>query len=102
MAMNPETNRFELVKTTAEQDDAELNRQESMLMQALKTGMEQPLYRADGSEIPKHWSTFRAGEEVLIKGYWFKVAYIGETAILFEPSRPADIDERMPPESESK
>lgn len=92
--MNPETNRFELCKTTAEQDESEFQRQTEMLKKAITNQFEQPLYRADGTEVPKHWSTFRVDEEVMIKGYWFRVAYIGETAILFEPSRPANLDER--------
>lgn len=46
------------------------------------------LIRPDGSPVPKHWSIFTMGEEVTIKDYLFRVAYIGESAILFEPVGP--------------
>jgi hypothetical protein len=83
MGMNPETNRFEplaeqlreLVEKKA--DDAEKK------FEALH-----PLIRPDGSPVPKHWSVFRVDELVVIKNYTFRVKYIGETAILFEPAGP--------------
>lgn len=43
------------------------------------------LFRPDGSLVPKHCSMFQIGETVVIKNYTFKVAYVGENAILFEP-----------------
>lgn len=81
--MNPDTNRFEELHpdprieklTDAEEED-------------LKTQLSQlhgSLLRPDGSPVPKHWTVFRVGEEVAIKDYTFRVAYIGETVILFEP-----------------
>ena len=48
--------------------------------------------RPDGSPVPEHWSIFTVGEEVTIKDYTFKVAYIGESAILFEPVGPRVLD----------
>ena len=39
----------------------------------------------DGNPVPKHWSVFEVGEDVVIKGYTFRVVYVGETSILFEP-----------------
>ena len=47
--------------------------------------------RPNGKPVPDHWVTFQLGEEVVIKDYTFKVAYIGETAILFEPVGPTVI-----------
>lgn len=49
---------------------------------------QQQLLRPDGTPVPKHWSTFQVGENVVIKDYTFKVAYIGESNILFEPVGP--------------
>jgi hypothetical protein len=43
------------------------------------------LLRPNGEPVPGHWTQFQLGEHVVIKNYTFKVAYIGETAILFEP-----------------
>ena len=51
------------------------------------------LVRPNGEPIPQHWSTFAIGETVTIKDYTFKVAYIGESNILFEPVSPVVIGE---------
>lgn len=80
--MNPDTNKFE-----------ELSEAASSISDKLQ-GIS--LIRPDGSPVPKHWSTFTAGEEVVIKGYTFKVAYIGESNILFEPVGPVIIGESTP------
>lgn len=66
--MNPATNKLEL-----------------LTVEALLTKGEGRLLRSDGSVVPKHWSIFQMGERVVIKDYTFKVAYIGESVILFEP-----------------
>ncbi len=78
MGMNPETNKFEKLSRP---EFEELNKK---LLKAGKVAMKY-LLRPDGSQVPKHWTTFQVGEEVDIKNYTFKVAYIGETSILFEP-----------------
>lgn len=78
--MNPETNRFENVGTVEELTEALKKPYESILPGQL--------VRPDGSPVPEHWSVFSAGEEIPIKGYVFRVAYIGETSILFEPVGP--------------
>jgi hypothetical protein len=54
------------------------------------------LLRPNGDPVPKHWSTFTLGELVVIKDYTFKVAYIGETAITFEPVGPTLLGEAVP------
>ena len=46
------------------------------------------LLRPNGQPVPKHWITFTIGEDVVIKDYTFRVAYIGESNILFEPVGP--------------
>ena len=72
--MNPDTNRFENLEA----------------IRAIKDAMGHPttLVRPDGSPVPQHWTTFVVDEHVAIKGYTFKVAYVGETSILFEPVGP--------------
>jgi hypothetical protein len=66
--MNPNTNKFE------------------PLLEA-GAGLSQ-LLRPNGEPVPKHWTVFRVGELVEIKGYTFKVGYVGESAVLFEPVGP--------------
>lgn len=88
--MNPETNKFEQLKkmltegTTASQ--LPQNRAERRkLADMIRKGQATQLVRPDGSSVPAHWPIFSNGEHVVIKDYTFRVAYIGETAILFEP-----------------
>jgi hypothetical protein len=113
MAMNPDTNRFEML---TEAEDDRIGREiEGVLREKTSrlpaTDPEDPtgmsdcmrglmeneargsaamtrLVRPDGTPVPKHWTVFTQGELVAIKGYTFKVAYIGETSILFEPVGP--------------
>jgi hypothetical protein len=70
--MNPNTNKFEkLVEMLGTTTEVE--------------GTVGRLVRPDGSEVPKHWSVFTVGEEVVIKNYTFRIAYIGESTLLLEP-----------------
>jgi hypothetical protein len=95
--MNPETNMFENIYT---EQECEICQRLQTLKQgrlhksfAVKTGLEKTkgqLYRADGSVVPDHWSIFTIGQEIPINGYIFRVAYIGETSILFEPIGPIE------------
>jgi hypothetical protein len=78
--VNPTTNKFEpLGPSTAKDLDHMFD-----------------LVRPDGTPVPKHWTQFAVGEQVVIKGYTFKVAYIGETAILFEPVGPVVVGATPP------
>ena len=72
--MNPDTNRFEVLYFPSKQGQTKL-------------------LRPDGSEVPKHWAVFSIGELVVIKDYTFKVAYINDGAILFEPVGPQIVGE---------
>lgn len=84
MGVNPETNKFEpLTEDTAFADriGSELFDPAAPLTRLL---------RLDGTPAPSHWSVFTVGELVTIKDYTFRVAYIGETAILLEPVKPTD------------
>lgn len=67
--MNPETNKFEKLAEKLEWEK----------------DLEKRLVRPNGEPVPKHWSVFAVSETVVIKNYTFRVAYIGESNILFEP-----------------
>ena len=84
--MNPETNRFEQLSEERE-DETVTHRQNREAMERMLKGHSR-LVRPDGSPVPAHWPVFTVGEQVVIKDYTFKVAYIGETSILFEPVGP--------------
>jgi hypothetical protein len=71
MALNPTTNMFEEITPNLLGD----------------------LLRPNGEPVPKHWLVLTMGELVTIKGQTFKVAYIGETAILLEPMKPIILGE---------
>jgi len=94
--MNPETNKFEHL-TERDLDKSPKNRHERRKEEALQRKLDKhtrsQLVRPDGSPVPEHWSVFKIGEEIAIKNYTFKVAYIGETAILFEPVGPVIVGE---------
>lgn len=86
--MNPETNRFEPLS----EESAETPCRKAQKVQRAIADLKQAqakLLRPDGTEVPEHWTTFKLGEHVVIRDYAFRVAYIGETAILFEPVGPA-------------
>lgn len=93
--MNPETNRFE--RLTEEQKEVQKNQTKEMerrLRQLQNTALSSSgtLLRPNGEPVPAHWSVFAVGEHVVIKSYTFKVAYVGETSILFEPVGPVVLD----------
>lgn len=82
--MNPETNKFEQLIDQFQEP-------ENTTTLELLNHIEQQqlsLLRPNGEPVPQHWTQFKIGEIVTIKNYSFRVAYIGETAILFEPVGP--------------
>ena len=81
--MNPETNKLEPLT----ENEEELLRKIKELGRKA-TDYHLGLLRPDGTPVPIHWSVFKIGELVTIKDYTFRVAYIGESNILFEPVRP--------------
>jgi len=97
--MNPETNKFEHLRPDTNQNEdlgtevqehlARLQRMVQRLGQQDRIGPR--LLRPNGEPVPQHWTQFQIGECVVIKNYTFKVAYIGETEILFEPVGIPDI-----------
>ena len=98
--MNPNTNRFEELQdvvTAARQLGYFPQLQEAAARVAeRRIGTDPKLLRPDGSEVPKHWAIFKVGELVVIKDYTFKVAYINDGSILFEPVGPHIIGEPEP------
>lgn len=110
--MNPDTNRFEpLFETSLEEQARQQSKQGpgganfasilGLAEQRVKAGLPltrkqgeaaaTTLFRPDGQPVPETWTQFALGETVVIKGYTFKVAYIGETSILFEPLGPVTL-----------
>jgi hypothetical protein len=87
--MNPETNKFEFLRDQNEDpgpaDTATLGLLRKMAQQ------QTALLRPNGEPVPQHWTQFQVGEYVVVKNYTFKVAYIGETAILLEPAGIPDL-----------
>jgi hypothetical protein len=90
--MNPITNRFEALKPRATPPSEAAKNQTREMDRRLEQIRSGVLVRPNGEPVPNHWSVFRDGEHVVIKDYTFRVAYIGETAILFEPVAPMVID----------
>jgi hypothetical protein len=88
--MNPETNKFELLRP-----DTDRNEGPGGLQHVVAGVMKQSsLLRPNGEPVPQHWTQFQIGECVTIKNYTFRVAYIGETSILFEPVAPVIVGEQ--------
>lgn len=93
MAMNPDTNRLEelgLPEGLRRLFDEKHGNIGQELGELQATGQ---LVRPDGTPVPKTWSVFAVDELVEIKGYTFRVRYIGETSILFEPVGPIVVGE---------
>lgn len=86
--MNPDTNRFEPLTPSMAAEKRKVERE----LEAKMAELQGQLLRPNGEPVPKHWAVFKVGEEVVIKEYTFRVEYIGETAILFEPVGPVVLD----------
>lgn len=97
--MDPDSNKFVRLSQTSTDpagDAQEEIAQELLRMQAqmLKQGGTpdpaalSTLVLPDGKPIPSHWAVFTVGEQVVVKGYTFRVAYIGESTLLLEPVGP--------------
>ena len=73
--MNPETNQFEMLKQI---DEGFMGNTEGEFDPTA-------FVRPNGEPVPKHWSVFKEGEELVVKNYTFRVAHIGEKHLLLEP-----------------
>ena len=95
MGMNPNTNIMEMLKRVEGAEDSGQLGKASNFRKASSSIADEfypNLLRPNGKLVPKTWTIFSMGEEVVIKDYTFKVAYIGETSILFEPVGPIVIE----------
>lgn len=93
--MNPETNRFEPLKRSAEDDEKQFQQQRDEVFTHLQGELDRlqgGLLRPDGTPVPQNWSVFTAGEHVVLKNYTYRVAYINESSITLEPVGPVVID----------
>ena len=59
---------------------------ETLKFESLSEGPLDQLIRPNGTPVPSHWAVFTVDELVVIKGHTFKVVYIGEGCIMFEPA----------------
>jgi hypothetical protein len=102
--VNPTTNRFEPVTPAAvvateketplpHNQTKEMQRRLRQKAKQLDPALLGALFRPNGEQVPKDWSIYTVGEDVEVKGYMFRVAYIGETNLLLEPVGPVDNDE---------
>lgn len=103
--MNPDTNRFEpLTKPATTEEEVfteevphnQTREQQRRLRQRAKQldpTLLGVLLRPNGEPVPRHWPVFSTGEDVRIKDYMFRVAYIGETNLLLEPVGPVEDDD---------
>ena len=88
--LNPDTNRFEPLHGEEARELTEaLTPREKRLGRALAAATAPRLLRPDGTPVPAHWSVYHVGEQVRVKSYTFRVAYIGESTLLLEPVGPA-------------
>ena len=85
--LNELTNKFEKVKFREGFRNEQGKTEEAI--SKLK-GVHTEFVKLDGSPIPITVKIFKVDELVTIKDYTFRVAYIGESNILFEPVRPED------------
>lgn len=74
MALNEETNKFEMVKKpTIEELERLIDKHKNILI------------RPDGSVVPDTWLVFKEDELVVVKDHTFRIAHIGETYVVIEP-----------------
>lgn len=89
--MNPATNRFEPLTEPVTEEvvvtynlTQEQRRRQRQRVKKLDPVLLNVLLRPNGKPVPD-WSIFRVGEDVVVKDYVFRIAYIGETNIVLEP-----------------
>jgi len=94
--MDPHSGKFVPLKEDVRDQMQELESQMAgQVALGVEAQLEGLLLRPDGTPVPKHWAIFTQDELVEIKGYTFRVKYIGETAILFEPVKAADLSDAL-------
>ena len=91
--MNPDTNLFEELSLAEDEKTKEAMERLKAYISPQKIDPEDfrldleklHLVRPDGSSVPDHWSIFQVGEEVIVKNYTFRVAYINDVTLILEP-----------------
>jgi hypothetical protein len=75
--MNPDTNKLEILREVG-------------LGEKIGSALDcvPGLVRPDGSPVPKTWSIFTEGEEIIVKDYRFTVVYFNAETIVLEPAGP--------------
>lgn len=93
--MNPTTNKFEPLheQEPDRNTDGEAQRRLKQRVKKIDPALLGVLLRPNGEPVPDHWIQFQVGEQVVVKGYTFKVAYIGESTLLLEPVGPVIVGE---------
>jgi hypothetical protein len=86
--MNPDTNKFEQLTRLADDEGGDKPKRNMQKEMVDYLENEMKLVRPDGTNVPEHWSIFQIDEEIVIKGYVFKIAHIGESHLLLEPVGP--------------
>ncbi len=98
MAMNPDTNKLEMLAF-----NEELKRQLDEaggppmtvgdMMSKIAEFNRSQLVRPDGTPVPDHWAIYTVGETIVLKGYTFRVAYMNESGMLLEPVGPEVVED---------
>jgi len=85
--MNPDTNKFEELSNIIEEKFKEkfIDLNDRAKEAIIEGKFKDQLFCPDGTPVPKHWTVLTIGENVVIKDYTFKVAYINETTLVLEP-----------------
>ena len=84
MGMNPETNQFEQLEPLKAFDAAVSKHLATRVADELRS----TLVRPNGEPVPAHWTVLTTGQHVMVEGYTFSVAHIGESHLLLEPVGP--------------
>jgi len=103
--MDPDANKFVKLTETPSNNSEDAKREIQQDLKALQEQMHKAvgtpdldalskLVLPDGKPVPSHWAIFTEGEQVVVKGYTFRVAYIGETTLLLEPVGPYVIGDK--------
>ena len=94
---NEQTGNIEKLMSVADMlrtgDKSKTQRWEDKVRENIKKGkMVHPDFvKPDGSPIPKEAIIFKVGELIDIKGYTYRLVYLNEKTLIFEPVKPEDI-----------
>jgi hypothetical protein len=94
MKMNPDTNMFEKLQSTTpdERPDEKVKMAEAIAKFRQELPGSSALVRPNGEAVPNRWTVLTVGQRVVVEGYTFAVAHIGEKHLLLEPVGPVVVD----------